>query len=101
MMLYLHAVPIQTRLSHHCDCDWSGPAANHEARAGTKLQGLYTPLSYQFVIMVKLMQWLSGKMTCFHVAEQGSSLDVVNAHLVFLGLARLGPISQGPDPGSS
>jgi hypothetical protein len=35
--------------------------------------------------MVTLVQWLSDKMTCFHGAEQGSSLQVVNVHLVFFG----------------
>lgn len=53
----------------------------HWPRAGTKL--LYIPLSDSFVIVVMLVQWLSGYMTCFHGADQGSSLYIVIVHFVF------------------
>ena len=54
----------------------------HWPLAGTKLL-YHIPLSDNFVIMVMLVQWLSGYMICFHGAEQGSSLYVVNVHFAF------------------
>ena len=77
------SVHTQTKVSHHSDRDWPGPTPKHWHEAGTKL--FYIPLPDFFVIMVTLVQWLSGKMTYFSWRRTGFESVHSQCALIFFG----------------